>query len=79
MAGRATGRIHVDAAAENGRLAISIADDGIGLPDGFSLMRDQGLGLTIVRNLVEGNLDGDFDIAPRDDAPGAVATLRFRP
>ncbi|MYD92813.1 MAG: GAF domain-containing protein [Chloroflexi bacterium] len=79
MAGRTTGRIHVDASAHNGRLAISIEDDGIGLPEGFSLMRDQGLGLTIVRNLVERNLDGDFDIAPRQDAPGAVATMRFRP
>ena len=58
---------------------MAVADDGRGLPPGFNLESDRGLGLSIVRNLSERNLEGSVAIAPRDDGPGAVATLRFAP
>ncbi len=77
MEGRARGHIDVTAVSSNGLVTVTIADDGCGIPDGFSLSRDQGLGLTIVRNLVERNLDGTFRLEPRAGGVGAQATLTF--
>ena len=60
-------------------LIVTVADNGRGLPPGFDLDSDLGLGLSIVRNLSERNLEGAVAIAARDDGPGAVATLSSRP
>ena len=60
-------------------LIVTVADNGRGLPPGFDLDSDLGLGLSIVRNLSERNLEGSVAIAARDDGPGAAATLRFAP
>ena len=46
-----------------------IADDGPGVPEGFSLDRDAGLGLTIVRAFVVHDLGGSITITPA--SPGA--------
>ncbi|WP_345650132.1 PAS domain-containing sensor histidine kinase [Streptomyces tremellae] len=50
-----------------GRLLITVQDDGRGLPEGFDPKRAGNLGLQIVRTLVEGELGGGFDMLP---APG---------
>lgn len=48
----APGRIKVGCAANNGgQLTVSVADDGVGLPEGFAPTSDGGLGLKIVRSL----------------------------
>jgi two-component sensor histidine kinase len=39
--------------ASDGTVALSIADDGVGLPEGFVESRDAGVGLKLVRSLVE--------------------------
>ena len=77
--GRSRGSIHVEAVHEGDAVRVSVSDDGQGLPPDFALDRDMGLGLSIVGNLVERNLNGSFSIEPRDGAAGAVATLRFTP
>ena len=77
--GRTHGNIRVSTEVHNEQLSVSITDDGISIPNGFDLDRDQGLGLTIVRNLVERNLDGTFDITASNTLSGAVATVQFRP
>jgi two-component sensor histidine kinase len=41
------------AAAPNGTVALRIADDGVGLPEDFVETRDAGVGLKLVRSLVE--------------------------
>ena len=79
MTERNNGRISVSSKTENEKLTVTVTDDGVGLPENFDISRDQGLGLTIIRNLVERNLDGTFDIKPRNDEPGATARLSFRP
>ena len=79
MTERKNGRISVSSKTENEKLTVTVTDDGVGLPENFDISRDQGLGLTIIRNLVERNLDGTFDIKPRNDEPGATARLSFRP
>jgi two-component sensor histidine kinase len=50
-----------------GRLRVSVVDDGVGLPEGFDLDGSTSLGLSIVRTLVESELDGQLEMGP---APG---------
>jgi two-component system, sensor histidine kinase PdtaS len=68
----------VEHAAENGRLLrvalemarmpnrvrLAVADDGVGLPEGFTLDGNANLGLQIVRTLVESELGGEITISP---------------
>jgi len=53
---------------------VEVRDDGHGLPPGFTLDQNGGLGVQIVRTLVGKDLRGSFGL--RDDN-GAVATVRF--
>jgi two-component system, sensor histidine kinase PdtaS len=46
-------------------LAVTVEDNGAGLPEGFTLDATTSLGLQIVRTLVETELDGQLTIAPR--------------
>ena len=50
--------------AASAQLAVTVQDDGKGLPEGFDLERAGSLGLQIVRTLVEGELGGTFTMAP---------------
>lgn len=63
--------------AERGaqRIDLTILDDGIGLPDGFSLAESSNLGLQIVRTLTENELRGE--IALIKTAKGTEARLTF--
>ncbi len=45
-----------------GQLHVSVNDDGVGLPEGFSLEGSQHLGLSIVRTLVESELAGQISV-----------------
>jgi two-component system, sensor histidine kinase PdtaS len=61
----AGGSVQVTASRDAVRLAVSVEDNGAGLPDGFSLDTSTSLGLQIVRTLVESELGGELVIAPR--------------
>jgi two-component sensor histidine kinase len=67
------GFVMVTAGREAKRLRVSVADNGVGLPPGFSLDSATSLGLQIVRTLVESELGGSLKISPR--AGGGVAVL----
>jgi two-component sensor histidine kinase len=55
-------------------LLVEVADDGVGLPAGFSLDGARGLGLSIVQSLVTSELGGSIEF---DDAePGTRVRLR---
>lgn len=58
------------------RLEVSIADDGVGLPTDFSLDDTEGLGLQIVRTLVESELRGTLSLHGRSHG-GTEALLRI--
>jgi two-component sensor histidine kinase len=45
----------------DGRLVLSIRDDGVGLPDGFDPVRDGGLGFRVIRGLA-GELGAEMGI-----------------
>jgi two-component sensor histidine kinase len=55
-----------------GGLVLEVSDDGMGLPDGFSVS-DAGLGLSIVDAIVRTDLEGSLALASDG---GAVVTIR---
>jgi two-component sensor histidine kinase len=69
----AAGSVLVRAACGPGKLTVSVADNGAGLPEGFTLDTHASLGLQIVRTLVEAELGGQLTIAPR---PGGGTSVR---
>jgi two-component system, sensor histidine kinase PdtaS len=59
------GMLEVIAVREQERLTVTVADNGVGLPDGFDLDSTTSLGLQIVRTLVVSELGGRLRIVPR--------------
>lgn len=56
------GRIVIAPTRLPGRLHLTVDDDGVGLPEGFTLDASTHLGLSIVRTLVESELGGTFSL-----------------
>ena len=70
------GRADVRAERSRGRLAVTITDNGSGLPAGFNSETTDRLGLQIVRTLVAAELGGTIEIRSRaDGSRGAEAVL----
>ena len=62
--GEEEGTIVLTARRLVGRLTVTVQDDGRGLPAGFDLDSSTSLGLSIVRTLVESELDGQLEMGP---------------
>jgi two-component sensor histidine kinase/putative methionine-R-sulfoxide reductase with GAF domain len=60
--GRGEGRILVNASHQDGLVTLSVADDGPGLPEDFDPQTSEGLGLSLVRTLVQADLRGTFTL-----------------
>lgn len=71
--GGGTVRILLDRRTDG--LSVSVVDDGVGIPEGFELAGATGLGLTIVRTFVEGELGGRIRLVPVGRGPGTVAEV----
>lgn len=71
--GRRKGRVDVHMSREHDEIFVDVIDDGIGLPERFSLEESKGLGLSIVRALVTGELGGSITMA---DCDGTTVHLR---
>ena len=58
-------------------LRLEVCDDGAGLPEGFDLDESQSLGLSIVRDLVRSQLEGNITMRNRhdDDQDGTTVTI----
>ena len=56
-------------------LSVRVVDDGVGLPEGFDLAEATGLGLTIVRTFVEGELGGRIRLLPVGNGSGTMAEV----
>ncbi|HRW38346.1 MAG: sensor histidine kinase [Acidimicrobiales bacterium] len=68
----------VELAHEPGEFVIRVIDDGVGVPEGFTVATATGLGLSIVRALVTSDLRGTIDLFdPPDGARGTVVELRI--
>jgi len=58
--GRKNGTIMISASQEDGWIRITIRDDGIGLPGKFDVSHSNGLGIQLVKTLVEHQLKGSL-------------------
>jgi two-component sensor histidine kinase len=64
------GRITVSLQQTARKLKLQVYDNGRGLPPQFNPKTDLGLGLNIVRATITEDLQGDFYIGLRKNAPG---------
>lgn len=58
----------------NDHYRLTIADDGIGLPEGFDPMHGRSLGLKIIKTMAESDLQGKFILENRPEG-GALAIV----
>lgn len=72
------GRIHIGLKLSDGKVGITVADNGVGLPQGFDPDRDANLGLQLVSTLI-GQLDGRIEPVkpPGETRTGAGYFLTF--
>ncbi len=59
-------------------LTLTVIDDGVGLPEGWSLDGSANLGLRIAATLVETELHGQLTVEPAPDGVGTLATAVCR-
>ncbi|HEU4913438.1 MAG TPA: PAS domain-containing sensor histidine kinase [Actinomycetes bacterium] len=60
--GAAGGQVGLEVRQQPGELRVAVTDKGGGLPDGFAISSHAGLGLQIVRTLVEAELGGQLTV-----------------
>ena len=58
-------------------VVVRVTDNGVGVPDGFSVVNAKGLGLSIVRALVTSDLGGTIDLFEPLTGTGTVVELRI--
>ena len=66
------GILEVGATRVQDRLLVEVADNGVGLPEGFDPLTSDRLGLQIVRTLVEGELGGELALTRRVEGGTSV-------
>ncbi|MCK5108091.1 MAG: PAS domain S-box protein [Methanosarcinales archaeon] len=60
---RAEGAVEISIVVpENGKISLTVSDDGVGLPDGFDINATKSFGLRLVRILAEDQLHGSLSI-----------------
>jgi len=72
------GRVVVTLHNDGERLEVTVVDDGVGLPEDFSVDAVTGLGLSIVRTLVSSELMGSIELergSRGGERPGTVVRL----
>ncbi len=70
--GHSAGTLELTAQRSHDRLCVTVADNGVGFPEGFDLESATSLGLQIVRTLVVGELGGTLSISARAQGGTAV-------
>ncbi len=74
FAGRQSGRLTVRFNDSGSCYELLIADNGVGLPPGFSWQQSGSLGLKIIRTMAEADLKGSFSLTPLADG-GVLASV----
>jgi two-component sensor histidine kinase/PAS domain-containing protein len=69
------GQVRIELDRRPDGLSVRVVDDGVGLPAGFDLAEAAGLGLTIVRTFVEGELGGQIRLLPVEEGSGTMAEV----
>ena len=70
-------RVRVELESDDDGVAIRVIDNGVGVPEGFSVETAKGLGLSIVRALVTSDLRGTIDLFEPAHGPGTIIELRI--
>jgi two-component system, sensor histidine kinase PdtaS len=70
------GHLTVELRQDGPQIAVTVSDDGCGLPADFALRSQNGLGLQIARTLVEKDLAGTLELHTLSDG-GSQATVTF--
>ncbi|WP_415945696.1 sensor histidine kinase [Selenomonas montiformis] len=76
--GRSSGTIGLRVEEDGDHWQLDLYDDGCGLPENFDPHKTRSLGLSIVRTLIEGDLDGMFDLENDARGPGHGTHARIR-
>jgi hypothetical protein len=71
------GNIGVELDRRAATLFLRVRDDGVGIPEGWSLESDSNLGLRIAATLVDTELGGTLDVRPSEDGPGTTCEAVF--
>lgn len=71
------GIVRIGLNLEGDRVSISVADNGVGLPEGFSPKNDGNLGLELVRTLVD-QLDGKLEVKAGQGVAYLLTFERYR-
>jgi two-component system, sensor histidine kinase PdtaS len=64
------GHVVVTMANTGTELTVAVQDDGVGLPEGFDIEQSTSLGLSIVRDLVESQLEGEIGMVSLPESEG---------
>ncbi len=73
--GRKEGKIDVSlTASEEGRINLTVSDDGVGLPPGFDIDKTGTLGLRLIKILAEDQLQGTLEIISKE---GTTFNIEF--
>ncbi|MDH5521568.1 MAG: sensor histidine kinase, partial [Acidimicrobiia bacterium] len=77
--GSGPGAITVELAPSSTDLVVRVYDNGVGVANDFDVAEHGGLGLTIIRTIISGELEGDLQIFPaRGEGGGTVAQVTVR-
>ena len=74
--GATDAEVALDFRTDGDELIVTLHDNGVGVAEDFDVGAQTGLGLTIVRNLVENDLMGELTIR-RDERGGTTAVVRI--
>ncbi len=69
------GQVAIEAARSRGELTVTVRDNGVGLPPGFSADKSDRLGLQIVNTLVSAELGGSVRFRRESDEGGTAAAV----
>lgn len=68
-------RVCVELERSESELVVRVVDNGVGVPEGFEIAKAKGLGLSIVRALVESDLRGRIDLDVPESGYGTSITV----
>jgi two-component sensor histidine kinase len=72
--GQTKGTIEMSVVQENGRIRMTISDNGAGLPDNFDVSHSKGLGMSLIRTIVQHQLKGSLTFKSQQ---GTKITVEF--
>ncbi|MCK9590567.1 MAG: response regulator [Methanoregula sp.] len=72
--GREKGTIEISVVQVNSRIRMTICDNGAGLPDNFDISRSKGLGMSLIRTIVQHQLKGSLTFKSQQ---GTKISLEF--